>query len=44
MGSKLNEKILCFLIIRNLSNEIKKDLMHITNMLKNDYKKLVNIL
>ena len=44
MGNKLDKRILCFLIIRNLSDEIKEDLMHIINILKNDYKKLVDIL
>ena len=44
MGNKLNKKILYFLIIRNLSNKIKEDLIYIINILKNDYKKLINIL
>ena len=44
MGNKLNERILCFLITRNLSDEIKEDLIYITNVLKNNYKKLIDVL
>ena len=44
VGSKLDERILCFLITRNLSDEIKEDLMHVTDVPKNDHKKLVDIL
>ena len=44
IGNKLDKRILCFLIIRNLSDEIKEDLMHIINIPKNDYKKLMDVL
>ena len=44
VGSKLNKKILYLLITRNLSDEINEDLIYIINMLKNNYKKLINIL
>ena len=43
MGSKFNKRILCFLINRNLDNEIKEDLIYIINMLKDNYQKLINI-
>ena len=44
IGNKLNKRILYFLIIRNMSNKIKKDLIYIINILKNNYKKLIDIL
>ena len=44
IGNKFNERTLCFLIIRNLSDEIKEDLIYVINILKNDYKKLIDIL
>ena len=44
VSNKLDKRILYFLITRNLSDEIKKDLIHIINVLKNDYKKLMDIL
>ena len=44
MGNKLNKRILYFLINRNLSNKIKKDLVYIINILKDNYKQLKDIL
>ena len=44
MSNKFNKRILCFLVSRNLSDEIKKDLIYITNILKDDHKKLIDIL